>query len=196
MRMVDRVAGHTETVLITGETGTGKELIARTIHKASHRRSRPWVDINCAALPENLVESELFGYEKGAFTGADVSKPGLFELADRGTLFLDEIGELQLHTQVKLLRVLDGYPFYRLGGHHKIKVDVRIVAATNQDLVLRDLVGIEPLGGLYRPLSPGSFSSARPVSTAGATATRAAGRCSCIGRTLSRPQKLKQFLYP
>jgi len=134
MRMVDRVAGHTETVLITGETGSGKELIARTIHQSSHRRSRPWVDINCAALPENLVESELFGYEKGAFTGADVSKPGLFELADRGALFLDEIGELQLHTQVKLLRVLDGYPFYRLGGHRKIKVDVRIVAATNQDL--------------------------------------------------------------
>jgi PAS domain S-box-containing protein len=134
MRMVDRVAGHTETVLITGETGVGKELIARTIHQSSHRRSRPWVDINCAALPENLVESELFGYEKGAFTGADVSKPGLFEMADRGTLFLDEIGELQLHTQVKLLRVLDGYPFYRLGGHRKIKVDVRIVAATNQDL--------------------------------------------------------------
>ncbi|MGA2922254.1 MAG: sigma 54-interacting transcriptional regulator [Candidatus Sulfotelmatobacter sp.] len=134
VRMVDRVAGHTETVLITGETGTGKELIARTIHQSSHRRSRPWIDINCAALPENLVESELFGYEKGAFTGADVSKPGLFELADRGTLFLDEIGELQLHTQVKLLRVLDGYPYYRLGGHRKIKVDVRIVAATNQDL--------------------------------------------------------------
>jgi PAS domain S-box-containing protein len=134
MRMVDRVAGHTETVLITGETGTGKELIARTIHQSSNRRGRPWVDINCAALPENLVESELFGYEKGAFTGADVSKPGLFEMADRGTLFLDEIGELQLHTQVKLLRVLDGYPFYRLGGHRKIQVDVRIVAATNQDL--------------------------------------------------------------
>jgi PAS domain S-box-containing protein len=134
MRMVDRVAGHTETVLITGETGTGKELIARTIHQSSNRRSLPWVDINCAALPENLVESELFGYEKGAFTGADASKPGLFEMADRGTLFLDEIGELQLHTQVKLLRVLDGYPFYRLGGHRKIKTDVRIVAATNQDL--------------------------------------------------------------
>jgi transcriptional regulator with PAS, ATPase and Fis domain len=134
MRMVDRVAGHTETVLITGETGTGKELIARTIHQSSNRRSLPWVDINCAALPENLVESELFGYEKGAFTGADASKSGLFEMADRGTLFLDEIGELQLHTQVKLLRVLDGYPFYRLGGHRKIKADVRIVAATNQDL--------------------------------------------------------------
>ena len=134
MRMVERVAGHTESVLITGETGTGKELIARTIHQSSHRRSRAWVDINCAALPENLVESELFGYEKGAFTGADSSKPGLFELADKGTLFLDEIGELQLQTQVKLLRVLDGYPFYRLGGNRKIKVDVRIVAATNQDL--------------------------------------------------------------
>lgn len=134
MGLVDRVAGHTETVLILGETGTGKELIARTIHEASHRRGRIWVDINCAALPENLVESELFGYEKGAFSGADVSKPGLFELADKGTLFLDEIGELELHTQVKLLRVLDGQPFYRLGGHRKIRVDVRIVAATNQDL--------------------------------------------------------------
>ncbi len=87
MALVDRVAGHTETVLITGETGTGKELIARTIHESSNRRSRPWVDINCAALPENLVESELFGYEKGAFSGADASKPGLFEMADRGTLF-------------------------------------------------------------------------------------------------------------
>jgi transcriptional regulator with PAS, ATPase and Fis domain len=134
MRMVDRVASHNESVLVTGETGTGKELIARTIHQSSHRRSRPWVDINCAALPENLVESELFGYEKGAFTGADSSRAGLFELADKGTLFLDEIGELQLQTQVKLLRVLDGYPFYRLGGHRKITVDVRIVAATNQDL--------------------------------------------------------------
>ena len=134
MGLVDRVAGHTETVLITGETGTGKELIARTVHESSSRRGRPWVDINCAALPENLVESELFGYEKGAFSGADASKPGLFELADKGTLFLDEIGELQLQTQVKLLRVLDGQPFYRLGGHRKIKVDVRIVAATNQDL--------------------------------------------------------------
>lgn len=134
MGLVGRVAGHTETVLITGETGTGKELIARTVHESSQRRGRPWVDINCAALPENLVESELFGYEKGAFSGADASKPGLFELADKGTLFLDEIGELQLQTQVKLLRVLDGQPFYRLGGHRKIHVDVRIVAATNQDL--------------------------------------------------------------
>ena len=134
MDLVERVAGVTETVLITGETGAGKELIARTIHEMSPRRSRTWVDINCAALPENLVESELFGYEKGAFSGADSSKPGLFELAEKGTLFLDEVGDLQLQTQVKLLRVLDSQPFYRLGGHRKIKVDVRIVAATNQDL--------------------------------------------------------------
>src|SRR5580658_2470972 len=136
MGLVERVAGHTETVLVTGETGTGKELIARTVHESSNRRSRPWVDINCAALPENLVESELFGYEKGAFSGADSSKPGLFELADKSTIFLDEIGELQPQIQVKLLRVLDGAPYYRLGGNRKITVDVRVVAATNQDLEL------------------------------------------------------------
>ncbi len=134
MGMVDRVAGHTETVLVTGETGTGKELVARTIHESSHRHNKAMVDINCAALPEHLVESELFGYEKGAFSGADSSKPGLFELADKSTIFLDEIGELQPQIQVKLLRVLDGAPYYRLGGHRKITVDVRVVAATNQDL--------------------------------------------------------------
>ncbi len=134
MAMVERVAGHTETVLITGETGSGKELIACSVHEFSYRNGKPWIDINCAALPEHLVESELFGYEKGAFSGADTSKPGLFELADKGTLFLDEIGELPSHIQVKLLRVLDGAAYYRLGGHRKITVDVRIVAATNQDL--------------------------------------------------------------
>jgi PAS domain S-box-containing protein len=136
MGMVDRVAGHTETVLITGETGTGKELVARTIHESSYRCKQALIDINCAALPEHLVESELFGYEKGAFSGADSSKPGLFELADKSTIFLDEIGELQPQIQVKLLRVLDGAPYYRLGGHRKITVDVRVVAATNQDLEL------------------------------------------------------------
>jgi len=136
MGMVDRVAGHTETVLITGETGTGKELVARTIHESSYRSKNALVDINCAALPEHLVESELFGYEKGAFSGADSSKPGLFELADKSTIFLDEIGELQPQIQVKLLRVLDGAPYYRLGGHRKISVNVRVVAATNQDLEL------------------------------------------------------------
>ncbi|HEY6303341.1 MAG TPA: sigma 54-interacting transcriptional regulator [Terriglobales bacterium] len=136
MGMVDRVAGHTETVLVTGETGTGKELVARTIHDSSHRHKHALVDINCAALPEHLVESELFGYEKGAFSGADSSKSGLFELADKSTIFLDEIGELQPQVQVKLLRVLDGAPYYRLGGNRKITVDVRVVVATNQDLEL------------------------------------------------------------
>src|SRR5450432_827214 len=136
MGLVDRVAGHTETVLVTGETGTGKELVARTIHESSYRYKQALVDINCAALPEHLVESELFGYEKGAFSGADSSKPGLFELADKSTIFLDEIGELQPQIQVKLLRVLDGQPYYRLGGNRKITVDVRVVAATNQDLEL------------------------------------------------------------
>src|SRR5450631_579528 len=136
MGMVDRVAGHTETVLVTGETGTGKELVARTIHESSYRRKNALIDINCAALPEHLVESELFGYEKGAFSGADSSKPGLFELADKSTIFLDEIGELQPQIQVKLLRVLDGQPYYRLGGRRIIKKKMRVVAATNQDLEL------------------------------------------------------------
>jgi transcriptional regulator with PAS, ATPase and Fis domain len=118
-------------VLITGESGTGKELIARAIHHFSLRCAKPWVDISCAALPEHLMESELFGYEKGAFSGAEATKPGLFELAHTGTLFLDEIGELEPKMQVKLLRVLDGTPYYRLGGTRKVTVDVRVIAATN-----------------------------------------------------------------
>ena len=132
--MAERVARGNAAVLITGETGSGKELIARAIHHHSLRCSKPWVDVNCAALPEHLVESELFGYEKGAFSGADTVKPGLFELADKGTLFLDEIGELEPKVQVKLLRVLDGVPYYRLGGSRKVSVDVRIVTATNISL--------------------------------------------------------------
>jgi len=131
---VQKVAGSTASVLITGESGSGKEVIARAIHHYSLRCSKSWVDINCAALPENLLESELFGHEKGAFSGADANKPGLFELADRGTLFLDEIGDLDLRMQVKLLRVLDGAPYYRLGGTRKVSVDVRFITATNQDL--------------------------------------------------------------
>lgn len=132
--MVERVARGNAAVLITGETGTGKELIARAVHHFSLRAKNPWVDLNCAALPEHLVESELFGYEKGAFSGADASKPGMFELADGGTLFLDEIGELEPKVQVKLLRVLDGAPYYRLGGSRKVSVDVRLVTATNKSL--------------------------------------------------------------
>jgi two-component system, NtrC family, response regulator AtoC len=134
MGMIDRVARHVGTALVVGETGTGKEWIAHTIHEHSPRCSKPFVDINCAALPENLVESELFGYEKGAFSGADTEKPGLFELAHEGTIFLDEIGELDLKVQVKLLRILDRAPYYRLGGHRKITADVRVVAATNRNL--------------------------------------------------------------
>ena len=132
--LVQRIAQTNAAVLITGESGSGKELIARAVHHFSLRCAKPWVDVSCAALPEHLVESELFGYEKGAFSGADSPKPGLFELANHGTLFLDEVGELEPRMQVKLLRVLDGVAYYRLGGVRKVSVDVRVVAATNQDL--------------------------------------------------------------
>jgi DNA-binding NtrC family response regulator len=134
MQFVDRIAQSNASVLITGESGTGKELVARALHEYSPRNGKPWIDINCAALPDHLLESELFGFEKGAFSGADFQKQGMFELAHQGTLFLDEIGELSLKSQSKLLRVLDGCPHYRLGGTRKISVDVRIVAATNADL--------------------------------------------------------------
>jgi len=130
----ERVARSNATVLVTGESGSGKELVARAIHHYSRRSHKPWVDLSCAALPEHLIESELFGHERGAFSGADSTKPGLFELAHQGTIFLDEIGELDPRMQVKLLRVLDGVPYYRLGGVKKVSVDVRIVAATNRDL--------------------------------------------------------------
>jgi DNA-binding NtrC family response regulator len=134
MAGVERVARSQATVLVTGESGSGKELVARAIHQFSMRSHKPWVDLSCAALPEHLLESELFGYDKGAFSGADSHKPGLFELAHQGTIFLDEIGELDPKMQVKLLRVLDGVPYYRLGGVKKVGVDVRVVAATNQEL--------------------------------------------------------------
>lgn len=134
MEVVQRVARSSATTLITGESGVGKELVARAVHNYSARASKPWVDFNCAALPEQLLESELFGHERGAFSGADSAKPGLFELAHQGTIFLDEVGELDGRLQVKLLRVLDGAPYYRLGGVRKVSVDVRVVAATNRDL--------------------------------------------------------------
>ena len=133
-RMVEKIARTNATVLIGGESGSGKEVVARAVHNFSLRCERPWVDINCGALPDHLVESELFGYEKGAFSGADGQKAGMFELANGGTLFLDEIGELDAKMQVKLLRVLDGVPYYRLGGTRKVAVDARIVAATNKNL--------------------------------------------------------------
>ena len=132
--LVDRVAQTNSTVLICGESGVGKDLIARAIHQRSRRSRGPFLKINSTAIPENLLESELFGYEKGAFTGAAGSKPGKFELADGGTLFLDEIGDVPPPVQVKLLRVLQEREFERLGGTRTVKVDVRLVAATNRDL--------------------------------------------------------------
>ncbi|ACO04609.1 MULTISPECIES: sigma-54 dependent transcriptional regulator [Persephonella] len=133
-KLAGEVAPTDLPVLITGETGTGKELLARGIWKLSKRSNKPFIAINCAAIPENLLESELFGYEKGAFTGAEKTKEGKFELADGGTIFLDEIGELPLSAQSKLLRVLQEGTFYRVGGNKEIKVDVRVMAATNRDL--------------------------------------------------------------
>jgi DNA-binding NtrC family response regulator len=131
---VARVAKSDSTVLIRGESGTGKELVARAIHALGDRASQKFISLSCAAIPETLLESELFGYEKGAFTGATRRKEGRFELADSGTLFLDEIGDLSLETQVKLLRVIESQEFERLGGKETIKVNVRIISATNQDL--------------------------------------------------------------
>jgi DNA-binding NtrC family response regulator len=131
---VERVAPTNSTVLLGGESGVGKDLISRAIHEKSRRAAGPFVKINSTAIPENLLESELFGYEKGAFTGAATSKPGKFELADKGTLFLDEIGDVPPAIQVKLLRVLQEREFERLGGTRTIKVDVRLLAATNRDL--------------------------------------------------------------
>jgi two-component system, NtrC family, response regulator AtoC len=133
-QVLERVADTPTTVLITGESGTGKELVARALHEHSSRKGKPFIKVNCAAIPKELIESELFGYERGAFTGAVSSKPGRFELASGGTLFLDEIGEIPVEMQVKLLRALQESEFERVGGIKTLRVDVRLVAATNRDL--------------------------------------------------------------
>jgi DNA-binding NtrC family response regulator len=135
LSFVEKMAVTDSSALILGESGTGKELIAQSFHRFSPRRAEAFIDINCGAIQETLLESEMFGYEKGAFTNADSSKPGLFELADRGTLFLDEIGELSPRLQVKLLRVLEARTFFRVGGVKQVKVDFRLVAATNKNLL-------------------------------------------------------------
>ena len=129
-----RVANTAMTVLVLGETGTGKGLLAQSIHETSTRRKRPFIHVNCGALPTGLVESELFGHEKGAFTGASTRQLGCFELADGGTLFLDEIGDLPLESQRVLLNILEENTLIRVGGQQPVKVDVRVIAATNRDL--------------------------------------------------------------
>ena len=133
-QMIARVASTNAWILVTGENGTGKELVAQNIHYLSHRAGRPLVEVNCAAIPKELIESELFGYEKGAFTGADKAKKGKFDFANGGTLFLDEIGDMSLEAQAKILRILQERSFYRVGGEEPIEVDVRVVAATNKNL--------------------------------------------------------------
>ena len=134
MMLVDQVAPSSASILITGETGTGKEIVARAIHDLSGRRKGPFIALNCAAIPETLIESELFGHERGAFTGADKRRAGCFELAQGGTLFLDEIGEMRIGLQSKLLRVLEDHKIRRVGGTGEIDLDVRVLAASNRDL--------------------------------------------------------------
>ena len=150
LRLVRQVAGVETTVLLTGETGTGKELIARAIHRGSARKDRQLIKMNCGAIPQGLVESELFGHERGAFTGALQRRIGRFEQADRGTLFMDEVGELPLDMQVKLLRVIQEQEFERVGSTQSQRVDVRLVAATNRDLDAEVDAGRFRLDLLYR----------------------------------------------
>lgn len=135
MKLVEKVSASDVTVLITGESGTGKELIANTIYKLSNRNNKPFIKLNCAAIPTELLESQMFGHEKGAFTGAIARQEGCFERANHGVLFLDEIGDMSLTTQTKLLRVLQEKEFERIGGKETIKVDVRLIAATNKNLL-------------------------------------------------------------
>ncbi len=176
-RTIEKVARSNATVLVLGETGVGKELVAEALHRNSSRADHPFVKMNCAALHENLLESELFGHERGAFTGADRQRIGRFELANGGTLFLDEIGNMSLSTQAKVLRVLQEREFERLGGSRTIKVDVRLIAATN----------MQPGGGdLARRVPRGPVLSAERRDGQGAAAARAQGGHRAAGEALHR----------
>jgi len=150
LKRVAKVAPADSTVLVTGETGTGKELVARAIHRRSRRSTRAFVSVNCAAIPRELIASELFGHEKGAFTGAIQQRFGRFELAEGGTIFLDEIGELPAETQIALLRVLQEREFERVGGSSCIRTDVRVIAATNRDLEAAIAAGLFRSDLFYR----------------------------------------------
>ena len=160
---IGRVALQDVTVLVLGESGTGKELVARAIYSHSHRSKKPFLAINCAAIPETLLESELFGHERGAFTGADRRRIGKFEQANGGTIFLDEIGDMTLATQAKILRLLQDGRFERVGGNETIDTDVRIIAATNQNLEKLVRGGTVP----RRPLLPSQCLCDRSSSAAG-----------------------------
>ena len=162
--LLKKVAPMDVSVIVTGETGTGKELVARALHDESPRRKGPFVVLDCGSIPENLIESELFGHEKGAFTGAISSREGAFERADSGTIFLDEIGELRIDMQPRLLRVLENREVRRVGGSQVASVDVRVVAATNRDLA-KDVED-----GAFRPCAPG------PTTCPGSSSTPSRGR--------------------
>ena len=172
--LIERIGRTTSTVLITGESGTGKELIARAIHRSSPRAARTFVSINCGALPENLLESELFGHEKGAFTGAVREKKGLFQEAEGGTLFLDEIGETSVPMQVKLLRALQERVVRRVGGNVEEPVDVRIICATNKDLARRRWPR-RPSGRTSTTGSPSSRSRSPRCASGGRTSPSSSG---------------------
>jgi two-component system response regulator AtoC len=192
-QMIEQVADTDVTVLIWGESGVGKELVARAIHDSSVRRAGACIKVNCAALPPALLESELFGYERGAFTGAHRKKPGKFELADGGTMFLDEIGEMPLSLQAKLLQVLQDHEFSRLGSDRDIKVDVRVVASTNKDLEKAVALGNFREDLYYRLnvvniLVPRSVTGPRRSPPSPSTSARST-RASTTGRPCASPRR-------